>query len=263
MSARGLIQELPLGRDTRKVLVAGYDGTSRVKGVDAGARALWEALCKCAPDTVEMDWLALAIANDLRSSDAWCRAVHRVASESPIALSLGGEHLLTFPLVEVLAEQHPGLRLVVLDAHHDAYDYPLLTHYSLFHYCRHELGIPTLIVGARHELDQMPPGCVVVSNEACQSDLAATLETIRSFIGDAPCYFSVDVDVLDPVEFAAVSDAIPGGISIGQLTQIAQAVFALQPVAADIVEYNPGLDPRGESLSKLAPFLVEVAQWLG
>lgn len=247
---------------SRNLLLAGYDGTSRVKGVAAGAHALWEALCSCAPDACGSDWTALGLSG-IRNSDAWCRAVHQAASESPIRLALGGEHLLTFPLVEALVKKHPGLRLVVLDAHHDAYDYPLLTHYSLFHYCRHELGIPTLIVGARHELERMPPGCQIVSNEQCARDFPAVLANIRSFVGDAPCYFSVDVDVLDPAEFPAVSDAIPGGIGIEQLVQFARLVFGLSPVAADIVEYNPLLDSSGQALRGLSPFLREVAQWLG
>ena len=89
----------------------------------------------------------------------------------------------------------------------------------------------------------------------------AALARIAAFVGDAPFYFSVDVDVLDPAEFSAVSDPVQGGISVDALTALARGVLAQAPVAADIVEYNSLRDPDGGALRRLDPLLKEYAQW--
>jgi arginase family enzyme len=242
-----------------RVLLAGYDGTSRVPGTSLGAEPLWHALQQAAGRA----WPACSIGEQSKNSALWCRRIRAQARATPIRLALGGEHSITFPLLEALSERHPSLRLVVLDAHHDAYDYPLLTHYTVLHYACHDLGIPTLIVGARHELEQMPNGCRVITAERLRRNPAAVQCELQDFVRGAPFYLSLDVDVLEPGDFPAVSSPVEGGPSVLELTQLCRALLELQPLAADIVEYNPLRDsPDGECLRRLVPVLVEVARWL-
>ncbi len=243
------------------LLVTPFDGTSRVPGASFGASRLAEALRTVS--AVSQTWTTRVVREKTKSSALYCRRLLALTEELPCKLMLGGEHLVTFPIIEALARTTPGLRLVVLDAHHDAYDYPLLTHYSLFHYTCHELHVPTLVVGARHELSSAS-GCEVVSaDDVRAAGVPGTVDRIRTFVGPHPVYFSVDVDVLDPGVFPGVSDPVPGGLTIEEVTDLARGVLALSPVAADIVEYNPFLDPRGEGLRSLSPFLKEFAAWLG
>jgi arginase family enzyme len=241
-----------------RVLLAGYDGTSRVPGTSLGPAALWNVL---AEEGAAERASPLSVTEESKNSAFWCRKIARVVAEHPVKLTLGGEHLVSFPVIETLASKHPGLRVVVLDAHHDAYDFPLLTHYSLFHYVRHELALETLIVGARHELEQMPEGCIVVDGRAA-TNTEETIARMRAFVDGAPFYFSVDLDVLDPTVFAPVSDPVPGGITVAQLTTLTRAMLDLGPVAVDVVEYNALLDRSGEHLRELRQFFVEIAGWL-
>jgi len=241
-----------------QVLVAAFDGTSRVPGVSLGAERLWQAL---SAELVAAPVEPVVVREESKSSALWCRKLKQLASDRPIRLTLGGEHLVSFPLLEVLAQRHPGLRVVVLDAHHDAYDYPLLTHYSVFHYVRHELELPTLILGARHELERMPAGCELFSASADEW-LPQALRRVRDFVEGAPFYLSIDLDVLNPAEFGAVSDPRPGGLSLRELAELTRELLALAPVGADIVEYNPLLDPDRQGMKALQPFLAEVGRWL-
>ena len=82
----------------------------------------------------------------------------------------------------------------------------------------------------------------------CSSDLGA------------PFYFSIDLDVLEPAEFAAVSDPIPGGLAVDTVAALARAALALAPVGADLVEYNPLRDPEGQCLRRIAPLLFIAAR---
>lgn len=245
--------------DAPRILLAGYDGTSRVAGASLGAEPLWHALQQLAGRPLP----ACSLYEQSKSSALWCRRIRAHARNSPVRLALGGEHLITFPLLEALCERHPGLRLVVLDAHHDAYDYPLLTHYTVLHYACHDLGVPTLILGARHELEQMRSACRVITAERLGRNPAAVVDEIRAFVRGAPFYLSLDVDVLEPADFPAVSSPVEGGPSVPELASLCKALLELQPLAIDIVEYNPLKDsPDGECLRRLSPLLVEVARWL-
>jgi arginase family enzyme len=249
----------------RTVLLAGYDGTSRVPGVSLGAGPLHAALAAAAGVAAGAPppWRVCAVAEESKSSAVWGRRLHAEAAARPVALALGGEHLVTFPLVEALAARHPGLRVVVLDAHHDAYAYPLLTHYSVFHHVRHELGVPVLVVGARYELEQAD-GVDVLGVEACRTLGAdGVARRVRAHVGDAPLYLSVDLDVVDPGLLPAVSAPVAGGLDVAELTALTGALLALAPVGVDVMEYNPLRDgPAGAGLAALRPFFLELARWL-
>lgn len=221
---------------------------------------MWERLVSVAGSRLPHP---LIIDEESKSSLLWGRRLHRLASEHGVRLALGGEHFISFPLLEALSVRHPGLKVIVLDAHHDAYDYPLLTHYSVFHYVRHELGLPTLIVGARHELDQMPSGCELLPATRALSAFDACIERVREFAAGGPFYLSIDLDVLEPAFFAAVSDPVGGGFAQEHLTMLTRVLLKLSPVGMDIVEYNPLRDPAGDQLGRLDPFFAEVASWLG
>jgi agmatinase len=202
--------------------------------------------------------------SETKNSAIYCRQIRAAADKHNFRFSLGGEHLVSFPLIEAQKERVNDLRLVVLDAHHDAYSYPLLTHHSLFYYTEHDLHVPTMIVGARYEMHKMAEGVHVFSAaslEAC--GVAGTLAHIRDFLDGAPFYFSLDVDVLRPEEFPAVSAPVPGGISIGTASQLVRAILELNPVAADVTEYNP-LRDNGEmaALRQLRPLMEEYRRWL-
>lgn len=242
------------------VVLAGFDGTSRVPGVSLGAVRLWERLAHVAGGRLAQP---LVIDEESKSSAIWGKRLHQLASEHDVRLTLGGEHLISFPLLEALVAAQPGLKVVVLDAHHDAYDYPLLTHYSVFHYVRHELGLPTLIVGARHELERMPSGCELLPAQQALAAFDACIRRAREFVAGGPFYFSVDLDVLEPAFFGAVSDPVSGGFTLEHLTMFTRELLALKPRAMDIVEYNPLRDPSAEQLRRLDPFFAEVARWLG
>lgn len=246
---------------TRQVLLAGYDGTSRVPGTSLGAAALGAAL---AARRDRPSWKTRHMREETKSSALWCRKLRGLAETSAIDLALGGEHLISFPLIEALAARHRGLRLVVLDAHHDAYDYPLLTHYSLFHYTQTELATPTLMLGVRHERDRATAGIEIVPADAIRGmGIERAGRAIRDFVAGHPFYFSIDLDVVDPAEFAAVSDPVAGGLAIAEVIALAHAAFACAPIAADVVEYNPLRDPGGACLDRLTPLFEEFACWLG
>ncbi len=232
-----------------------YDETSRIRGTSRGAEQFL--------DIIEADGVCNVTANGLDPS-AYCKKIFVTAQTNKIRLAFGGEHTITFPLVEALKSFHPGLKIVVFDAHHDAYVYPLLNHYSVFYYTVSDLKIETLIVGARYELDKCYHGTKVISDEKIMSlGTNGVLNKIRAFIAGSPFYLSIDVDVLNPIEFPAVGGPVSGGISTDILNNFVSCLLADGPVSADLVEFNPlnALDSRS-ALELLRPTVKLLLDWV-
>lgn len=246
----------------RNVLMAGYDGTSRVPGAAAGGVFIWKAI----RDHLKADQ-ALVASSPSRSSNLWGHRLQRMATNHAIRLALGGDHFITFPLLQALQKRQGHFRLVVLDAHHDAYEWPLLTHFSVMAFAARELGIPTLVLGVRHEPDQCVPEVemMLARDMAGPQGHELTLKRVGDFLGDDPFYLSMDVDILDGVDFPYVSDPHPHGLSVAQVQRLAHDLLAWRgrgPLAADVVEFNPFQGPdRHQGLAALKPLLDEVVAW--
>jgi arginase family enzyme len=254
--------------NTSTALVVGFDGTSRVPGASQGASAMWRALAggvrgSGSSGSAIARWEPVGLGLDTKNSAIWARRVRQIARERSPRLLVGGEHMLTFPLLEAAATGLPGLRVVVLDAHHDAYEYPLLTHYSVFHHVLDELCLPVMVVGARHELALANPKCTIVSADEFRLHGAAEIgRRVAAFVGGHPFHFSIDVDVIDPGELPAVGDPVAGGLAIADVAALAHGILAAGPVSVDIVEYNALLDRSGQCLAALDPLLTEVRRWM-
>jgi agmatinase len=240
------------------IVVCPFDSTSRGPGASAGAAVLARRLRAGRGADA---WRFHHVACDSKSSAIYCRLIRAAARQHAPRFAIGGDHLITFPLVEELASRQP-LRLVVLDAHHDAYAHPLLSHWSLFHFTRAELDVPTLVVGARWELESSTVD-VISADALATGGVAACAQKIREFVAGGAWYLSVDVDVVAPSELPAVSSPVAGGPTVAVVAELVREALALGPIAADIVEYNPLLDDGDLSgLRALEPILQAFREWL-
>lgn len=71
-------------------------------------------------------------------------------------------------------------------------------------------------------------------------DLAASITARLESSTATRVYVHVDLDVLDPAEFAAVHQPVPFGLTVGQLTAAIRAAVAVLPLAgAAICEFAP------------------------
>jgi agmatinase len=160
------------------------------------------------------------------------------AGRGPL-LSLGGDHAVTFPLVEGIGRVHGPLNLLHFDAHPDLYDdyegNPR-SHASPFARIMERGLARTLVqVGVRtwnaHNRAQARRfGVEVVEWDRFAVD--------RVPLPDAPLYVTIDLDGIDPAFAPAVSHPEPGGLSVRDVVQVVRRIRA-RVVGADIVELNP------------------------
>lgn len=183
-----------------------------------------------------------------------------VETEIPL-ISLGGDHSITFPVVQAFAEKYNRLTIIQLDAHPDLYDE--LDGNRLSHACQfarimeNNLCRRLIQVGIRgftkHQREQAKK-FDIKSFEMLPGIPVPKLD----FQIDGPVYLSLDLDVLDPAFAPGVSHHEPGGMSVRELLNFIHNLDA-DIVGADIVEFNPDRDKSGITAMVGAKLLKEIA----
>ena len=85
------------------------------------------------------------------------------------------------------------------------------------------------------------------------------MEQALELIGDAPVYFSIDLDVLDPGVFPGTGTPEPGGVTFDQLRRAAELVCRRARIAGmDVVELSPPWDPSGVSTAAACKIVREM-----
>ena len=174
-------------------------------------------------------------------------------------VSLGGDHAVTYPILRAYARRYPDLSILHIDAHSDLYDDfegNRWSHASPFARIMEEglvkrlvqVGIRTMTSHLREQVERF--GVEVFEMKDWRDD--------QHLDFDSPIYLSFDLDGLDPAFAPGVSHPEPGGLSTRQaLSLIQQSNGTI--VGADIVEYNPTLDPSGITALVAAKLLKEIA----
>jgi agmatinase len=174
-------------------------------------------------------------------------------------LALGGDHSITYPIVKAVARAHPGLSILHFDAHPDLYDNfrgNPHSHASPFARIMEaklaqrlvQVGIRTMNGHQREQAERF--GVEVIEMKNLKDGLALQF--------DMPVYVSVDIDALDPAFAPGVSHREPGGLTTRQVIEIIQSINA-PVIGADIVEFNPKMDPGGMTAVVCAKILKELA----
>ncbi|MFN9546393.1 MAG: agmatinase [Cyanobacteriota bacterium] len=163
-------------------------------------------------------------------------------------LMLGGEHSISSGAVAAVAERHPDLLLVQLDAHADLRQAWLGARHS--HACamsrclevlpgRGQLLQMAIRSGTREEFAQLRRSGRLVAAAA----MATALEPHRG----RPLYLTVDLDWFDPAVMPGTGTPEPGGFFWPDFAALVEELRHHQLVAADVVELAPQLDPSGVS----------------
>lgn len=191
--------------------------------------------------------------------DCISRAASSAAEAGAVPLMLGGDHMVSYPVVAGLAASHGPLNILHFDAHPDLYDDfggDPLSHASPFARIMErglarrlvQVGIRTLNRHCREQAERF--GVEIIE--------------MRHFAPDAvpiptnPLYISIDMDALDPAFAPGVSHHEPGGLSVRELLSVLHRIEG-PIVGADIVEYNPTRDINGMTAVVAGKLVKELA----
>lgn len=200
--------------------------------------------------TCDIGDLELPMGDVEKSLDVIYETTKQIISDNKMPMMVGGEHLVTLPVVKALSEKYPELHIVHLDAHTDLRDEFLgrkLSHATVLRRCYDLLGKNKIFQfgirsGDAHEFEWAK-----THTHLQKFNLDGLVETIE-MIKDKPVYITIDLDVLDPSVFPGTGTPEPGGLTYKELLGAIINFTALNNVVgADIVELSPMLDTSGVS----------------
>jgi agmatinase len=168
----------------------------------------------------------------------------RVLAGGQMPAAMGGEHLLTLPLVRAADEVFEDLVVVQFDAHFDLRDQYLGVEYGHATVMRRvsEVVGPSRILqvgqrsGTREEFER-------IEHRDRFDPLRQTSVDMQRWVGDRPLYVTVDLDVLDPSVMPGTGTPEPGGVDFPTLQGWLVGLAPCRWVGWDVMELSPHHDP--------------------
>lgn len=198
--------------------------------------------------------IPLPFGNVEKSLDMIGDFVSEILAGDQIPLGMGGEHLVTLPVVEQVAKKYPDLVVIHIDAHADLrpeYEGESYSHATPLYHISNIIGGPNLYqFGIRSmtakEVQYTKQQKIHFYPFEVLSPLRACLQTLA----DRPVYVTIDIDVLDPAYAPGTGTPDPGGITTNELLQAIYAIAEseVEVVGADLVEVAPAYDPTEQTV---------------
>jgi agmatinase len=252
-------EEQKTGYEESKVIIipAGLENTtSYIQGTKLGPKAIIEASTqvelydeelKFEPIDMgiftleELDFEGKSQEDSLDLIEA---AFRKVSEDGKFAVTLGGEHSVTIPIIRDLKERYPDLVVLSFDAHGDL---RITYHGELSHACVMrriaDMEVPVYVVGVRsispeevQFVNSNPKTGILYDYE--RAEKAFDIQEILKW--GKHVYVTVDLDAFDPAEMPAVGTPEPGGIRWREFFSIfKQVAEKTEVVGFDIMELCP------------------------
>ena len=172
------------------------------------------------------------------------RVVAELMKRDKFPVVLGGEHSITPPVVAAVAEKHPGLSVLQLDAHADLRESFMGTPHN--HACamrRAAEFAPITQVGIRslspEEAAAIPSLRTTIFYDFDMRDDPRWMDRVVESLTDT-VYITIDVDGFDPAIMPATGTPEPGGLAWREaLALLRKVIEARNVVGCDLVELSP------------------------
>ncbi|WP_019849158.1 agmatinase [Desulfitobacterium sp. PCE1] len=205
--------------------------------------------------------LSLPFGNVEKSLQVIENAAQQVLEDGKFPIFLGGEHLVTYPLLKPFMERYPELRVVHFDAHADLrtdYFGEPNSHATVMRKISEALG-PNRVYqfgirsGTREEFLFARENNHLVVEEVLEP-LKAVLPELKG----KPVYVTLDIDVVDPAFAPGTGTQEAGGCTSREIIKAIHALGELDVVGFDLVEVSPAMD-SSERTALLAAKIVREA----
>ena len=172
------------------------------------------------------------------------RVVSELVSRGKFPVVLGGEHSITAPVVAAVAEKHPGLSVLQIDAHADLRDSYMGTPHNhactmrrvLEHARATQVGIRSLSTEEAKAVPTLPTQIFYDFNMRRHDDwIDRVVDSLSETV-----YITVDCDGFDPAIMPAVGTPEPGGLTWYEgLALLRRVIETRRVVGCDLVELCP------------------------
>ncbi len=193
--------------------------------------------------------IPISFGNTTKTLQTIEQEIASILDDNKKIISLGGEHLITYPIIKSYIKKYPSLNIIHFDAHADLRDTFMgetLSHATVMRRVYEQLSTGQIWQfgirsGTKEEF------IFGQDNTSLHPFSLDKITDVINQIGDAPVYISIDLDVLDPSIFPGTGTPEPGGNTFIELMDAMKKLTSLQIVGGDIVELTPNYDASGVS----------------
>jgi agmatinase len=206
--------------------------------------------------------LELPLGNTTASLAATEAAARRFLADGKRWIALGGEHLVTLPLVRAALERWPDLVVAHFDAHADLRDTYLgerLSHATVLRRVWELVGDGRLFQFGIRSGTAEEWAFAAVHARTFGGAVVDPLRTARVEWSGRPVYVTFDVDVIDPAFLPGTGTPEPGGITAHEAFEAAALFREVDVVGVDVVETMPLYDTSQRTALVAAKLVREFA----
>jgi agmatinase len=193
--------------------------------------------------------LELSFGNAKRSLEVIYGAAAEIFGDGKLPVFLGGEHLISLPVIRAAFEKYGDqLLLFHFDAHTDLREEYMgegLSHATVIRRCMDFVkGQNIYQFGIRSGLkEEFTLG--ETSTNFYPFKVVEPLQNISKTTGDRPIYVTLDIDVVDPAYAPGTGTPEPGGCTSAEILRAVHLLGGCNIIGMDIVEVMGFGDPAG------------------
>jgi len=240
-------------------------GPSRIREVSVGLEEYSPYLDRTLYDISYFDAgdLLLPFGNAGRSLELIAEFVQKLLADDKLIVGMGGEHLVTWPILQEVYKKYPDLAVIHIDAHADLreqYEGEPLSHSTPIRKAAELMGGKNIYQfgirsGSKEEFAYGRQHC-----NFYPFDVLDPIKRVLPELAGRPVYVTIDIDVLDPSAAPGTGTAEAGGITSKELLAAIHEIARsdVQVVGCDVVEVAPVYDPSEQTQIVAAKLIREM-----
>ncbi|MFD6438607.1 agmatinase [Peribacillus sp. NPDC060186] len=208
--------------------------------------------------------IPLPFGNPQRSIDMIEKFVDSVLDAGKFPLGMGGEHLVTWPVIKAMYKKYPDMAIIHMDAHTDLredYEGEPLSHASIIRKSAELIGPKNVYsFGIRSGLKEEFQWAKENGMHISKFEVLEPLKEVLPQLAGRPVYVTIDIDVLDPAHAPGTGTVDCGGITskelLASIHEIARS--EINVVGCDLVEVAPIYDPSEQTANTASKLIREM-----
>ncbi|MDR6120945.1 agmatinase [Neobacillus rhizosphaerae] len=208
--------------------------------------------------------IPLPFGNPQRSIDMIEEYVDSILAAGKFPLGMGGEHLVSWPVMKAMYKKYPDLAIIHFDAHTDLrehYEGEPLSHSTPIRKIAEHIGPKNVYSfgirsGMKEEFEWAKQNGMHIS----KFEVLEPLKEILPTLAGRPVYVTIDIDVLDPAHAPGTGTVDCGGITSKELLASIHAIARseVNVVGGDLVEVAPIYDPSEQTANTASKLIREM-----
>ncbi|MDK2821397.1 MAG: agmatinase [Clostridia bacterium] len=193
-------------------------------------------------DAGDLDLLPGRVEENLKLME---KAADVILKDNKKPIFLGGEHLVSYPLIRAVYRHYPDLLVLHFDAHADLREDYLgekLSHATVMRLVAEAIGPGNIY---QFGIRSGTWGEFAYGQEETNffmDEILSPLEKLVPYLSNFPLYISLDIDVLDPAYAPGTGTPESGGCTPQEIFKVIQLLKDANVVAFDLVEVCPAYD---------------------